>query len=97
MARMVESTHALLEQLAYQMSQNVDWRRLGGPIALAKVQATKTMEFCAREARPLSLSIHTLSRARTHSHTHSLTHAHTYKHAKRAQETQFLLCCVMFL
>lgn len=50
MARLIETTHAFLEQLAYQMAQEVDWRRLGGPIALAKVQATKTMEFCAREA-----------------------------------------------
>ena len=50
MARLIETTHAYLEQIAYQMTQDVDWRRLGGPIALAKVQATKTMELCAREA-----------------------------------------------
>lgn len=45
MARLIETTHAYLEQIAYQMSIGVDWRRLGGPIALAKVQATKTMEL----------------------------------------------------
>jgi len=50
MGRLVESTHALLEQIAYQMSEGVDDRKLAGIIALAKVQATKTMEFCTREA-----------------------------------------------
>jgi len=50
MARHVESTHALLEQTAYQMATGVNWRLLGGPIALLKVQATKTYEICAREA-----------------------------------------------
>ena len=47
---MIESTHSLIEQIAYQMSMDVDDKLLGGPIALLKVQATKTMEFCAREA-----------------------------------------------
>jgi len=52
MARRVESTHALLEQVAYQMNRlkQTDESALGGPIALLKVQATKTMDFCAREA-----------------------------------------------
>ena len=50
MARLVESTHALIEQTAYQMATGVDDKLLGGPIALLKVQATKVMEFCAREA-----------------------------------------------
>ena len=50
MARVVESTHALIEQIAYQMTMKVDDKLLGGPIALVKVQATKTMDFCAREA-----------------------------------------------
>jgi len=50
MARAVEATHALLEQTAYQMKMGVPDRTIGGPLALLKVQATKTMEFCAREA-----------------------------------------------
>ena len=49
MARACESTHALMEQTAYQMSYGSD-EGLGGRIALLKVQATKAMEFCAREA-----------------------------------------------
>jgi len=49
MARLVETTHAMLEQLAYQMKVGASQRKLGGPLALIKVQATKTMEFCARE------------------------------------------------
>merc|ERR1712227_716241 len=40
----------VLAAMANQMSQNVDDRKLAGIIALGKVQATKTMEFCAREA-----------------------------------------------
>jgi len=50
MARRIESTHALLEQIAYQMTQGVPDNYLGGICALTKVQATKTMEYCAREA-----------------------------------------------
>uniref|UniRef100_A0A7S4M790 Cytochrome b5 heme-binding domain-containing protein n=1 Tax=Vannella robusta TaxID=1487602 RepID=A0A7S4M790_9EUKA len=50
MSREIESTHALLEQIAYQMQCGVNDRKLAGIIALCKVQATKTMEFCAREA-----------------------------------------------
>eukprot|EP01006_Ploeotia_vitrea_P044163 TRINITY_DN66815_c6_g9_i1.p1 TRINITY_DN66815_c6_g9~~TRINITY_DN66815_c6_g9_i1.p1 ORF type:complete len:525 (-),score=279.30 TRINITY_DN66815_c6_g9_i1:461-1987(-) len=50
MARRVEATHALLEQIAYQMKCNLPQPRQSAIIALAKVQATKTMEFCAREA-----------------------------------------------
>ncbi len=50
MARHIESTHALLEQIAYQMSNHVDDRKLAGIIALAKVQATKTMDLATREA-----------------------------------------------
>mmetsp|Transcript_38208 Transcript_38208/g.53042 ORF Transcript_38208/g.53042 Transcript_38208/m.53042 type:complete len:149 (-) Transcript_38208:217-663(-) len=53
MARQVEATHALLEQVTFQMN-NMDPKeamiRLGGDTALLKVQATKTFEFCAREA-----------------------------------------------
>jgi acyl-CoA dehydrogenase len=50
MATKVETTHAYAEQLAYQMKMGVADRALGGPIALFKVTATKTMEYVAREA-----------------------------------------------
>jgi len=53
MARQIESTHAWLEHVTYQlttMSHAESNALLGGPIALLKVQSTKTFEFCAREA-----------------------------------------------
>jgi alkylation response protein AidB-like acyl-CoA dehydrogenase len=50
MARAVESTHALLEQVAYQMKCKVPDQQLGSLVALTKVQCTTTMELCAREA-----------------------------------------------
>lgn len=53
MARMVESTHSWLEQVAYQMNTMTKLEatyKLGGPTALLKVQATKVFEYCAREA-----------------------------------------------
>jgi alkylation response protein AidB-like acyl-CoA dehydrogenase len=53
MARRIEATHSWMEQLLYQskvMSHNEAMVKLGGPIALLKVQATQTFEFCAREA-----------------------------------------------
>lgn len=53
MARMVMSTHAALEDLTYQfqtMPKLLQPYALGGHTALLKVQATKTFEFCAREA-----------------------------------------------
>eukprot|EP01006_Ploeotia_vitrea_P044152 TRINITY_DN66815_c6_g2_i1.p1 TRINITY_DN66815_c6_g2~~TRINITY_DN66815_c6_g2_i1.p1 ORF type:complete len:509 (-),score=292.31 TRINITY_DN66815_c6_g2_i1:1380-2906(-) len=50
MARHVEATHAQLEQIAFAMKNGATDRQLGGVIALVKVQATKTMEFCCREA-----------------------------------------------
>ncbi|ETO21339.1 hypothetical protein RFI_15866 [Reticulomyxa filosa] len=53
MIRVIESTHALLEQIAYLSNQQpgvVDEKHLAGLVALGKVQSTKTMEFCAREA-----------------------------------------------
>lgn len=53
MARLVESTHALLEQVTFQMNSMGPQEamiRLGGDTALLKVQSTKTFEFCAREA-----------------------------------------------
>jgi len=50
MASRVEATHALLEQIAFQMKHNVPDNVVAGTIALTKVQATKNMEYCAREA-----------------------------------------------
>jgi len=50
MARHVETTHALLENITYQMANGVHDFKLAGLIALAKVQCTRTFEFCAREA-----------------------------------------------
>eukprot|EP01095_Lingulamoeba_sp_RSL-Kostka_P016785 TRINITY_DN834_c2_g2_i1.p1 TRINITY_DN834_c2_g2~~TRINITY_DN834_c2_g2_i1.p1 ORF type:complete len:502 (-),score=176.07 TRINITY_DN834_c2_g2_i1:135-1640(-) len=51
MARLIDSTHAWIELIAYQMknSENIDQRILSGNIALLKVQCTKIMEFCTRE------------------------------------------------
>jgi alkylation response protein AidB-like acyl-CoA dehydrogenase len=61
MAREVETTHAFLEGLAYRLVQaeknDGDWfdllLRIGAEAALAKVQATKTFEHCARTAAHL--------------------------------------------
>jgi len=50
MVMKVEATHAYEEQMAYQMVQKVPNSRMGGPVALLKVMATRTFEFCAREA-----------------------------------------------
>jgi len=50
MVRRVESSHAWLEQVAYQMNNQVDPRALGGITALLKVQTTTVLEYCAREA-----------------------------------------------
>jgi len=53
MARQIESTHAMLEHITYQMCHMTKEEaadRLGGPSALIKVQATKVFEYCAREA-----------------------------------------------
>mmetsp|Transcript_45902 Transcript_45902/g.98104 ORF Transcript_45902/g.98104 Transcript_45902/m.98104 type:complete len:453 (-) Transcript_45902:321-1679(-) len=53
MARLVESTHAWLESVAYQMNTMTPMEatlKLGGITALLKVQCTKTFEYCAREA-----------------------------------------------
>eukprot|EP01087_Luapelamoeba_hula_P002544 TRINITY_DN1220_c0_g1_i2.p1 TRINITY_DN1220_c0_g1~~TRINITY_DN1220_c0_g1_i2.p1 ORF type:complete len:440 (-),score=66.65 TRINITY_DN1220_c0_g1_i2:54-1373(-) len=50
MARQVESTFALIESITFQMNSDPTARTLGGILALAKVQSTKTFEYCAREA-----------------------------------------------
>lgn len=61
MAREVETTHAFLESLAFRIvaveRAGEDWitplLRLGAEAALAKVQATRCFEHCAREAAHL--------------------------------------------
>ncbi len=50
MARMVEANQAHMEILAYQMKNGMDQRELSKYMGLLKVQCTKTLEFCAREA-----------------------------------------------
>lgn len=50
MIRQTEAAQAWLEQLTYQMQQEVDPRVLGGSFALLKVHVTTLLEFCAREA-----------------------------------------------
>ena len=53
MARQVEATHCWLEVVTSQfdtLSKDQQRVLLGGPIALLKAQATKTLEFCARES-----------------------------------------------
>ena len=53
MAREVEANHAWLEQIIYRstiMGHQEAMMKLGGPIALLKLQTTLTFEFCAREA-----------------------------------------------
>merc|ERR1711862_59880 len=53
MGRMCEATHAWLEHITYQMntmSKDEQNMRLGGHIALLKVQSSKAADFCAREA-----------------------------------------------
>merc|ERR1712025_10693 len=53
MGRLTEATHAWLESITFQMntmSKDEQNARLGGHIALLKVQTSKTAEFCAREA-----------------------------------------------
>ena len=53
MARQIESTAAWGEHLFYQMQKIPDHikdERLGGACALFKLQGTRTIEYCAREA-----------------------------------------------
>jgi alkylation response protein AidB-like acyl-CoA dehydrogenase len=50
MARQVEAMQALTDELAWQIETDTDPRIIGPKIALAKVQGTRLMEFCAREA-----------------------------------------------
>merc|ERR1719191_1843164 len=53
MVRMIESSHAWLENVTYQLNTMHKMEatyKLGGVTALLKVQATKVFEYCAREA-----------------------------------------------
>jgi len=53
MARQIEATHAWLETITYQlctMEKMEAMLKLGGATALCKVQCTKVLEYCAREA-----------------------------------------------
>lgn len=56
MARAIESSWAWLEQLTYQMvvmPEQFQGERLGGSLALLKLQCTRTVEYCAREAQQI--------------------------------------------
>jgi len=50
MARQIECLYDSCERICYLTSQGIPDHKLGGPCALLKVQATKTLEYCAREA-----------------------------------------------
>ena len=50
MSRQIECVHDSCERIAFALSNGVPDAALGAQCALLKVQATKTMEFCAREA-----------------------------------------------
>lgn len=50
MARQIEALQDNLERMAYQFSNGVPDSSLGAQCALLKVQASKTFEYCAREA-----------------------------------------------
>eukprot|EP00439_Symbiodinium_sp_Y106_P015705 s4478_g2.t1 len=50
MARLVLATHSLLMEVSRVWHSNESAQRVAGQVALAKVQASRTLEFCAREA-----------------------------------------------
>jgi len=50
MARQIEALQDFLERVAFQFSSGVPDGKMGGYCALLKVQASKTYEYCAREA-----------------------------------------------
>ena len=50
MVRSVEATHALLENYCYQVKTGLPDAKLFGFMAWLKVQSSRTLEFCAREA-----------------------------------------------
>jgi alkylation response protein AidB-like acyl-CoA dehydrogenase len=56
MARVIESSWAWLENLTYQMvmmPEEYQGERLGPALALLKLQSTRTLEYCAREAQQI--------------------------------------------
>jgi len=50
MVRQIECLYDNLERVCYAFSQGIPDFKLGGQCALLKVQASKTMEYCCREA-----------------------------------------------
>jgi len=50
MIRQIESLQDSVERVAYQYSKGIPDSQMGGACALLKVNASKTLEFCAREA-----------------------------------------------
>ncbi|KAL0476429.1 acyl-CoA dehydrogenase [Acrasis kona] len=50
MARLIEALYDNLERVGFQFKSNVPDAKLGGQCALLKVNASRTFEFCAREA-----------------------------------------------
>merc|ERR1719159_132157 len=50
MARRTEAAQAVLDALAFGMKNGAGPAEIGGPMALAKVEATSAYEYCAREA-----------------------------------------------
>mmetsp|Transcript_4237 Transcript_4237/g.11836 ORF Transcript_4237/g.11836 Transcript_4237/m.11836 type:complete len:414 (-) Transcript_4237:810-2051(-) len=50
MAKYAETLQDSLEALTYQMSEGAGAMKIGGPVALLKVQSTQALEFCVREA-----------------------------------------------
>jgi acyl-CoA dehydrogenase len=50
MARQIECLHDNVERVAYQYKMGVSDMKLGAQCAFLKVQASKTFEYCAREA-----------------------------------------------
>lgn len=50
MARQIEGAHRMLENYCYQVKCGVPDQELGGYMALAKVDCSRCMELCAREA-----------------------------------------------
>ncbi len=50
MARQIESLQDFCERVVFQFACGTPDHKLGGQCALLKVQASKTFEYCAREA-----------------------------------------------
>lgn len=49
MIRLVEGAQTTVESLTFQLENGAKPKDIGGPIALAKVQCTQALEYCARE------------------------------------------------